>query len=137
MFCMSPLSAYPPGRILPLSGRFRCDTSSCSLSKSFFVGIFIWRGAIRYSFLREAPHLIDWHRESQSERFRQHAPRAKEHLCSDIGYVAVIKLALSTIEFRKIVLVEPQVLGSARVRGGTPPYRPRCIFFRSSKPVAV
>src|ERR1700731_4764248 len=33
-------------------------------------------------------------RESQSERFRQHAPRAEENLCSDIGYVAVIKLAL-------------------------------------------
>src|ERR1700733_7274432 len=92
MFCMSLLSAYPPGANI---GRFRCEnTSSCSLSKSFFVGIFIWRGAIRYSFLREAPHLIDWHRESQSERFRQHAPRAEETLCSDIGYVAGIKLAL-------------------------------------------
>jgi hypothetical protein len=50
------------------------------LSKSFFVGIFIWRGAIQYSFLREAPHLIDWHRESQSKRFHQHAPRAEENL---------------------------------------------------------
>src|SRR5580693_6528356 len=96
MFCMSLLSAYPPGanivrspaasvvRTLP---HVRCRSP-------FFAGIFIWRGAIRYSFLREAPHLIDWHRESQSERFRQHAPRAEENLCSDIGYVAVIKLAL-------------------------------------------
>jgi hypothetical protein len=63
------------------------------LSKSFFVGIFIWRGAIRYSFLREAPHLIDWHREARAS-VRQHAPRAEENLCSDLGYVAVIKLAL-------------------------------------------
>ena len=92
MFCMS-LSTWSKYR--PLSGRFRCEnTSSCSLSKSFFVGIFIWRGAIRYSFLREAPHLIDWHRESQSERLHQHAARAEENLCGDIEYVAVIKLAL-------------------------------------------
>ena len=76
MFCMSLLSAYPPGANIVRS-RFRCEnTSSCSLSKSFFVGIFIWRGAIRCSFLRGAPHLIDWHRESQSERFHQHAPQS-------------------------------------------------------------
>ena len=76
MFCMSLWSAYTWSKYRPLSGRFRWEnTSSWFVVEVFFVGIFIWRGAIRSS-LREAPHLIDWHRESQSERFHQHALRA-------------------------------------------------------------
>jgi hypothetical protein len=67
--------------------------------------------------LREAPHLIDWHRESQSERFRQHAPRAEENLCSDIGYVAAIKLALMAASEQGL-LTDVTRVSTILIRGG-------------------
>jgi hypothetical protein len=51
----------------------------------------------------------------------------------DVRDVAAIKLACLSIEFRKIVLIGLQVIGSARVHRWTSLTDPPCIFVRRSK----